>query len=217
MQFLLVAPSVKKRSRMIGVGLYIVALGLGSTAVIASPTGANGRSVGTQNSRPLKDAPDKTRETGRERHRKESQGLSLAGLEMVSDALRMQVSWTMVRSKVTGFGATSRNENYRELWHLWRNGDGVFLLMSPRAKIAVDLATPDQSLVTTEGGLASLLGLLPQGPAATKARGNQVSAALARPVSLQLLEPRTPVQAQFNFGGEESYAIQFEIASLTSE
>mgnify|MGYP006278991797 CR=1 FL=1 len=123
----------------------------------------------------------------------------------------------MVRSKVTSFGATSRNENYREVWHLWRKVDGSLVLISPRAKISVQQATPDQSIVTNEGDLATLLGLLPRPVPGGKSQGNLVASAMARPVSIDLREPRLPLQAQFGFGDEESYAVTFEIQSLKPE
>jgi len=133
------------------------------------------------------------------------------------ESARIQVAWSMVRSKVTSFGATSRNENYREVWHLWRRSDGSLVLISPRAKISVQQATPDQSILTNEGDLATLLGLLPRPVPGGKAQGNLVASAMARPVSIDLREPRTPLQAQFGFGDEESYAVNFEIQSLKPE
>jgi len=123
----------------------------------------------------------------------------------------------MVRSKVTSFGATSRNENYREVWHLWRRSDGSLVLISPRAKISVQQATPDQSILTNEGDLATLLGLLPRPVPGGKAQGNLVASAMGRPVSIDLREPRAPLQRQFGFGDEESYAVTFEIQSLKPE
>ncbi len=133
------------------------------------------------------------------------------------DSARMQVAWTMVRSKVTSFGATSRNENYREVWHLWRKADGSLILISPRAKVQVMQATPDQSILTNEGDLATLLGLLPRPVPGTKAQVNLVASAMARPLAIDLQDPRIPVQTQFSFGDEESYAINFEIMSLKAE
>lgn len=133
------------------------------------------------------------------------------------ESARLQIAWTMVRSRVTSFGATSRNENYRETWHLWRKLDGSLVLISPRAKVAVHQAMPDQSLVTSEGDLATLLGLLPRPVTGGKIQGNLVASAMARPLSIDLREPRTPVQAQFSFGDEESYAVTLEIQSLKSE
>lgn len=180
--------------------------------------------------------------------------------DILPDDLRIQVAWTLVRSRVTAYGATSRNENFRETWHLVRrsagagnrlasrtaggrtsgsprlpaqeseatelegaesarDGMGQFALISPRGRVAVHLATPDQSLVMTEGGLANLLGLLPQqaNGGNAKFRGNQVAAALARPVAIQLREPRSPVQSQYKFGDEESLAVSLEIQGLKSD
>ena len=133
------------------------------------------------------------------------------------ESARMQVAWTMVRSKVTSFGATSRNENYREVWHLWRKADGSLILISPRAKVQVQQASPDQSILTNEGDLATLLGLLPRTSPVSKAQTNLVASAMARPLAIDLQDPRIPVQAQFSFGDEESYAINFEIMSLKAE
>ena len=133
------------------------------------------------------------------------------------ESARMQIAWTMVRSKVTSFGATSRNENYREVWHLWRKADGNLILISPRAKVQVLQATPDQSILTNEGDLATLLGLLPRTSPVSKAQTNLVASAMVRPLAIDLQEPRVPVQAQFSFGDEESYAINFEIMSLKAE
>lgn len=123
----------------------------------------------------------------------------------------------MVRSKVTSFGATSRNENYREVWHLWRKADGMLILISPRAKVAVLQATPDQSIVTNEGDLATLLGLLPRPLPGGKAQSSLVASAMARPLAIDLQDPRIPVQTQFAFGDDESYAVNFEILSLKAE
>jgi hypothetical protein len=133
------------------------------------------------------------------------------------ESARIQVAWSMVRSRVTSFGATSRNENYREIWHLWRKADGALVLISPRAKVAVQQATPDQSIVTNEGDLATLLGLLPRPVPGGKSQGNLVASAMGRSLSIDLREPRVPVQTQFNFGDEESYAVTFEIQSLKPE
>ena len=133
------------------------------------------------------------------------------------ESARMQVAWTMVRSKVTSFGATSRNENFREVWHLWRKADGNLILISPRAKVQVLQASPDQSILTNEGYLATLLGILPRSVPATKAQANLVASAMARPLAIDLQDPRIPVQAQFSFGDEESYGINFEIMSLKAE
>ena len=133
------------------------------------------------------------------------------------ESAQMQIAWTMVRSKVTSFGATSRNENYREVWHLWRKADGSLILISPRSKVSVQQASPDQSIVTNEGDLATLLGLLPRPVSGGKAQMNLVASAMARPLSIDLQDPRVPVTVQFNFGDEESYAVNFEIQSLKSE
>lgn len=146
-----------------------------------------------------------------------SQQARHASNQPLPESARIQVVWSMVRSRVTSFGATSRNENYREIWHLWRKADGALVLISPRAKVAVQQATPDQSIVTNEGDLATLLGLLPRPVPGGKSQGNLVASAMGRSLSIDLREPRVPVQTQFNFGDEESYAVTFEIQSLKPE
>jgi hypothetical protein len=136
---------------------------------------------------------------------------------IVPESARMEVAWGMVRSRLTPFGATSRNENFKEVWHLWRRNDGGLVLISPRAKVAVHQATPDQSIVTTEGDLATLLGLLPRRELAGKALPPHVTNALAKPLSIHVRDANGPVTASFQFGDEETYAIQLEVHDVRPE
>jgi hypothetical protein len=135
----------------------------------------------------------------------------------VPESARIEVGWSMVRSRLTPYGATSRNENFKEVWHLWRRNDGGLVLISPRAKVPVHQAMPDQSIVTTEGDLATLLGLLPRPLESAKGQPDLAASAMARPLTIHVRESQGPVTASFNFGDEESYAVQLEFHNVRPE
>jgi hypothetical protein len=123
----------------------------------------------------------------------------------------------MVRSKVTAYGATSRNENFREVWHLWRRNDGSLVLISPRAKVQVQQPTPDMSILTNEADLAALLGILPRAEDMGKAQSAQVANAMSKPVSIGIRDTHSPLTANFSFGDEENFAVQLEVHNVRPE
>lgn len=148
---------------------------------------------------------------------RESVARPAAAKGVIPESARLEVGWSMVRSKVNAYGATSRNENYREIWHLWRRSDGGLLLISPRAKVAVHQAIPDLSIVTNEGDLAALLGILPRPEEMGKAQSAQLASAMSRPVSIGIRDHLSPLKTSFNFGDEESFAVQLEVQNLRPE